>query len=511
MRNLFLYIIILFISISCSKEDRVNKFDISSKSLLREGNYDVLDDISVFSRALSRGLVLNRYLRSFIKERSIDNQNVGFKELLINCIRSEEIGLGVTFEESLDSLVRYYSNGQGSNEVISNILSQLPTFSVRIPDKFANIIWNINEVIKTPAVVYYTPDTIITANGSIIQTEYFSRDKTIYYLELTPAEGYLELDLNSGTLNNGGLKIQDFIGDLSDSCKQSFDDYINTITDNCKKYSNRVIFEVHRMYDIINGCSKINDLDDDTSPPPTPPLCLTEPIRDVDDQHYTYNYYEGFGFQSVDAVDYVNNQPGGEKYFAFIFFWAHAKNGSKISHKRTYFARVTDLYKPPKYKWVPDLSDCDDRDILSGNTDGCGYWELVSPGKVLHYSIPVNSRYFFEATDSRWYLDDVGKYFMLEIVEVDEVSTSSTHGSSVSTSSTLKVDFSVPFYEKVNAGGGWSFTDSKKVQSSTTITGASIVTIGQEPIDWCDQESKYLNYAWGNILSVKTGVDVLHY
>ena len=504
----FLYIFIFLLIFSCSKEDKYSDSNIASKLNIRNEKNDVMNDLSTFSKALSRGLILNSDLRAFIKNNSVDNKDKGFKELLLNCIKLEDIGKGTTFEEALDSLVRLYSNGRGSNLVLSNILSQIPTLCISIPDKFTKIDWHIDELGKTPAVVYYTPDTIINYNGTNIQSDYFTKEKTIYYLDLKPAEGYLEVDLTTGKLNNGELNINDFIGDLSDSCKQEVYIYLNTIIDNCKKYNSKVIFEVDSLYNIINGCMKIKDVDDVTTDPP--PFCLTTPIRDVDDQHYTYNYWEGLEFQSIDAIDVVNNQPGGEKYFNFGYFWANAKDGYQQSHKRFYNIKALDLYDPPTYQWVYDLSYCDDDEILSGNAYFCGYLEQIDPGKLKHYSFSDNSgKWFFSKSDYRWYLNDVGKFFNLEIVEVDPTTTTSSSGSS--STYTASISISVPLFEKAGGSVGWTYKNSVTVSSSTSFSGASIVTIGQDPIDWCDQEEQYLDYPWGNLIYVRTGVDVLEY
>ncbi len=497
---------------SCTKEEKLNDSDIGYRSSMvdrtssMKGKVDVMDDISALAKALSRGLILNSDLRAFIKGSSVDEKNNGFNEILLNCIKSDDIGKGTTFEESLDSLVRFYSGGFGSNEVISDILLQFPTFSINIPDKFTEIDWDINDLGKTPAVVYYTPDTVINFNGAEKLNDIFTNERTIYYLNLKPAEGYAEVDLATGKLNNGKLNINDFIGDLSDSCKQEVYNYFNKIIDDCKNHNSKVIFEFSELYKIINGCDKIKDIDDVNDTPP--PFCLTTPIRDVDDQHYTYNYWVGVEFQSVDAVAHVNNQPGGEKYFTFVYHWANAKDGAQQSHHRYYQMLASDLFTPATYVWVPDLSECDDEDILSGNTEHCGYFELDEPGSIQYHALPENAgKFFFSLSDSRWYLDDVGKFFNLDICEYDEVTTS--YQRKHTETYTSSIDIKVPLFEKASIG--WKFTNSVSVGSSVSITGASIVPIGQDPIDWCDQEEQYLDYAWGDIIYIRTGVDVLEY
>lgn len=516
---LFSIFILVFILNSCIKDN--SEFIDKSKQITIENreniaNREVMNNLDVFSKAFSRGLILYDDLRYFIKSKSETEQGKeteqgnGFEELLLNCIKSEDIRKGTTFEEQLDSLIFYYSNGKSSSEVIKSILSVYPTISINIPDKFLNIDWDTDDLGKTPAVVYYEPDTIISFNGENIQTNYFNKEKTIYYLNLKISEKFLELDLTSGSINNGQLNINDFIAELSDNCKQKVKLYFNTIVEDCKNYDDKIIFDISELYKIMNSCDKI--IYNNTFSDFTPPLCLTMPIRDVDDQHYTYNYWEGIEFQSVNAGANIDNQPGGEKYFTFVFIWANAKNGGTQSHKRYYQILKYHLYTEATYTWIPDISVCDDRDILSGNTDGCGYFELNDPGEIFHYSFSEGAgKYFFSLSDSRWYLNDIGKFFNLEIVEFDPVTTTTESGGGTISTHSMSFDFKVPLFEGVSFGGGYKESGSTKVSHSTSITGASIVPIGQDPIDWCDQESQFLDYPWGNLINVRVGCDVLEY
>ena len=515
MKKLFFFSIISILFLySCVKEDKLFNSNIEYRNIgvTNDSSTEVLDNIKVFSKALSRGLILYSDLRAFIKNKSVDETNTGYKELLLNCIKTEDIGSRITFEEKIDSLVFHFSNGKRSSEIINSILTQFPTFSINIPDKFINIDWDINDLGKTPAVVYYQPDTIINYNGEEIQTDYFTTENTIYYINLKVSENFYEVDLASGKINNKNLNINDFIGDLPDSCKLKVLNYFNTITENCKKYNNKVIFNIFELYSIINNCDQLNEEEEITINNPVP-LCTTTPIRDVDNQHYTYNYFEGIELTNVSAADYMDNQPGGEKYFTFVFVWANAKDGGTQLHKRYYQIAKYDLFTPPTWEWIPDLSDCNDTDILSGNTDHCGYFELVNPAVIFHYSFNDNvAKHFFSLKDSRWYLYDVGKFFNLEIVEFDPETTSTTSGVTSTSEHKINIDIKVPIFAQYGGGNvGWEVKTIQKVSYSTIIKGASIVPLGQDPIDWCDQEEQFLDYPWGNLLQIRVGCDVLEY
>ncbi len=501
---------------SCSKEPE--RIIHNSKGVLNVRSNSIDSNVLIFSLGLSRALTMEDSLRLFIKDKSNPNCNdCGYNDLLLNCIKGEQVTPSKTFEEILIPYMNIYCPDNIIVEnIITYILNNFPSVSLKIPDKFLYVNWNPQDLGQTPAIVFYTTDeTIVCYNGGIISpNSIIDENSTTFYLNFSVSEFTVALD-NQGNINNSSLNISQLLGGLTPECETALSDYFDEVgaENSCLVTPTNKLVSIDSIYAIVNECNEptIIPPSDPIIESPPPPLCLTTPLRDVDDNHYTWNYFDGFKVP-LDQIPYINNQPGGEDKFSFVFVWVHAKNGAASEHEWHVNVPAFKLVKPAVYHW--DLSDCDDDDILAGDTDDCAKLTVESAKESLYYKTEDRNE-FFHFKDSRWYLDDEGKFFTLSIVEFDEttkqLSTNSTNGSS--TTHTTNIGITVPFYEKVKANGGYTYkyTSSRSISTSVTIKGASIVPIGKHPIDWCDQESQFLTYPWGTIMLLTTGCDVRSY
>lgn len=482
-----------FTLVQCNKNS--NSFIDESKLISRSINSNI--NANLFAKALSKALVFDKNLRDFIKNKSRYNDDGSFAWILLSCVRNENIDGERTFEDAI--LSHYYENESNipKEKLYDNVLYAFPTFELKIPDRLYNIDWNTSDATKTPSVVYYNPDPITYFNGALSHNPKFLEESTIYFINLRLSESTLSVNTIDSTINNSTLLLKDLYGNISDSCKLAVNNHLDSISESCKRNQTHVLVSLRDIYKIINNCNdEISTTTTTTTSTSSDPLCLTDPIRDVDDDHYTYNYFEGLELLSEDALNYIDNQPGGEDVFTFAFIWANAKNGGMQSHDRRFIVNRNEIYEPPVYEWTEtdDPFYCPEWDDYAP----CGYYKLIEGGYPIHFSFPSTwGTHFFSYSDSRWDLDDVGKFFNLEIVEYDETTSSSTSG--YSNTYSVSIEFTVPLFEKAGSLG-WSFKNSFSVSHSTTITGSSIVPIGQDPIDWCDQEEQYLDYPWGSVL-----------
>jgi len=494
----FIVIFASFAIISCSKNEDV---------VLDDGNFEYRNTnmTGEFAKALSSALINEEQIRVFLKSE-INNETNKYKEILLSCIKNEDIGDGRKFKDVLST----YFKGQSTGSEYDAVLEAFPTMSLSLPFTLSSINWDVEDLSKTPAIVYYAPDAVINYKGQVVSTPYFESDKTIYYINLRPSEGFISMNLVDSTINNSSIGFGDIIGNRSDSCKTSVKDYIDEIMDSCKRSENNVIISLDDLYGVLNRCKPVTTPDDTNTS--SSPMCVTTPIREVDNDHFTYNYFDGFQLSDELALDYIDNQPGGENLYTFVFVWAHSYFDAQNSHKRLINVSRHDLYQPSTWVFIITDPDCDDYN--SGNEQFCGYWKLVSEGYLKYFQIPEDDgRFMFGYSDSRWELDNIGKFYSLDICEYDANTTSAS--SSTTTSNTHKVDiqFSVPKFLKTVLNGGidYTYTHSSEVKYSTTVVGDKIVPIGMEPVDWCDQEEPLQSYPWGTMLDLTLGVDVLEY
>ena len=500
LRTIFILTLFFHIFYSCNKGTSLNNVDN-----LREQN----NIINIFCKSFSRALILDVNLREQVKSKSISSSSNSFDEILLRCFFDENNNESRFI---LDSLIEHYANGTSSQVIIEQLLSLFPTLSLKIPDKFASIDWDVHNLAKTPSIVYYDSTYQTYYNGGRTDPIFFNDEKSIYYIALIQSETYLAIDHNYNILKNR-LNLYDIIGQINDSCKKKLDNYIQSISDPCRKIGGYTVIKTKKLYNLLNDCQDPSPYEDTNASPPSQPLCTTTPIRDVDDNHYTYNYWEGIKILSETAAKVMANQPF-ENTYLFVLNWVHPFDGEQLTHSRRWPISKGDLYIPAKYKWVPDLSDCDDDDILAGDTNQCGYWELVKKAKLKPYSLSINGykSWFFTKSDSRWYLDNVGKYFPFQMFEIDETSTviSTSGENGKTTTKSFELSLPIPMFEKI-ATEKWVYSSTHKVKWSTEITALSVIELGSDIIDWCDQESTYLEYPVGGFVYLNIGCDVLEY
>lgn len=193
--------------------------------------------------------------------------------------------------------------------------------------------------------------------------------------------------------------------------------------------------------------------------------------------------------------------------FIFLFVYTFTPNGySNITRQIVANAGYTDIMVPREYEIELYYDD-------NGNSYVKYLWEIDEHPKFWEFPENIN---IFGAKNytNNWTLDSKGQYFELNISEVDysTSSTGSSSGNSNSETHTIGFNMSIPIFEKagLNASSHTSYTYSKTLSynSNMNFKAASVVPIGQLPIDYCDQESQCEDFLFGTILNLNICADI---
>lgn len=496
----FLLLLGLMILESCEK-DKTSKELLQMSESIEKGNNSAIassrSEVSEITEittpdeanealaiALSKALHDSEAVRQFIVDKS-DKNEIRHREILLGLTQNEVVSEGKSFEEILTENTSAELATAYSENLVNTMLSQNPLLTIKIPDRFINVDWNVAEMAPTVRVISRSGETVDYYNGQVLVGNPLSENQSIFFVKVGSSELHTLVDLE--TLETiSGNKLSTLYSEEIIACES----VVNTLAEK-------------EEYPFMLGYILVNIMEDifekyetscavGSAPPPPPPTgdpCEEDCFRDCGQDG---NFWKSIALNDLASFEVIDNQPcpGGEDVFVFKIFWAHVKNGQ--SQRAEEFPKAVyrnDLLIPGTVSTQYTIIGFTTQ-MWGTATFQVPIWGYIITEEPATLNPVAMDRHIFGESVfiNEWTLDDQGDYFGFNVEEIDELSCTYVAGQSSTSDQEVSIGVEVNVFKKIIGIGGtieYEFSHTKKVDQKWTYKANSSVNCGKSGANYC--------------------------